>query len=188
MRNIMRTSSPSRPLLIVVAAGSDRSARSTNPSRRARTEIPTVPVAKASTEDLSHGLVLTAEFKPYQEVDVMAKVAGYVKKINVDVGDRVKQGQLLATLEIPEMADDLTRADAAVDRAKAEVARAKDELQRAESAHRSRISRSSGWPPSRRRSPGWSRSRRSTMRRARTWSPKRRSPPRNPRWPRPRSR
>ena len=92
-------------------------------------------VAKASTEDLSHGLVLTAEFKPYQEVDVMAKVAGYVKEINVDVGDRVSQGQLLATLEIPEMADDLRRADAAVVRARAEVARAQDEQRRAESAH-----------------------------------------------------
>ncbi len=98
-------------------------------------EPPAVAVAKAATEDLSHGLMLTAEFKPYQEVDVMAKVAGYIKQINVDVGDRVRQGQLLATLEIPEMADDLTRADAAVVRARAEVTRARDELQRAESAH-----------------------------------------------------
>ena len=83
-------------------------------------DVPTVAVAKVSTEDLSHGLVLTAEFRPFQEVDVMAKVAGFVKQINVDVGDRVKQGQLLATLEIPEMADDLRRADAAVVRARAE--------------------------------------------------------------------
>jgi len=98
-------------------------------------EVPTVAVAKASTEDLSHGLVLTAEFRPYQEVDVMAKIAGYIKQINVDVGDRVQQGQLLATLEIPEMGDDLKRADAAVIRAKAEVTRAHDELRRAESAH-----------------------------------------------------
>ena len=94
-------------------------------------EITTVAVAKVSTEDLSHGMVLTAEFKPFQEVDVMAKVAGYIKQINVDVGDRVQQGQLLATLEIPEMADDLRRADAAVERARAEVARAQDELARA---------------------------------------------------------
>ena len=98
-------------------------------------DIPTVAVAKVSTEDLSHGLVLTAEFKPFQEVDVMAKVAGFVKQINVDVGDRVKQGQLLATLEIPEMADDLRRADAAVVRARAEVTRAQDEQRRAESVH-----------------------------------------------------
>jgi len=98
-------------------------------------DVPTVAVAKVSTEDLSHGLVLTAEFKPFQEVDVMAKVAGFIKQINVDVGDRVTQGQLLATLEIPEMADDLRRADAAVVRAKAEVTRAQDEQRRAESVH-----------------------------------------------------
>src|ERR1035441_6615653 len=72
-------------------------------------EIPTVAVAQAQTEDLSRGIVLTAEFKPFQEVDVMAKVAGYIKQIDVDVGHRVGAGQLLATLEIPEMADDLRR-------------------------------------------------------------------------------
>ena len=96
---------------------------------------PTVPVVRVAAEDLSRGLVLTAEFKPYQEVDVMAKVAGYIRKINVDVGDRVRQGDLLATLEIPEMADDLKRARAALERSQAEVGRAKDELQRSESAH-----------------------------------------------------
>jgi RND family efflux transporter MFP subunit len=95
----------------------------------------TVAVAKATLEDLSRGMVLTAEFKPYQEVDIMAKVAGYVKSINVDVGDRVKEGQLLATLEIPEMADDRARAQAALDRSQAEVTRAHDQVQQAESAH-----------------------------------------------------
>lgn len=98
-------------------------------------DSPTVAVARAETEDLSHGLVLTAEFKPFQEIDVMAKVAGFIKEISVDAGDRVKQGQLLATLEIPEMTDDITRAKAALDRAEAEVARAKDELKRSQSAH-----------------------------------------------------
>src|SRR6478609_4277191 len=98
-------------------------------------EAPAVSVVKASAEDLSHGLVLTAEFRPYQEVDVMAKVAGFVKEIKVDIGDRVSQGQLLATLEVPEMDDDLRRADAAVVRARAEVTRAQDEQRRAESAY-----------------------------------------------------
>jgi RND family efflux transporter MFP subunit len=98
-------------------------------------EIQTVAIAKATNEDLSHGIVLTAEFKPFQEVDVMAKIAGYIKQINVDVGDRVQQGQLLATLEIPEMGDDLKRADAAVVRSRSEVTRARDELRRAQSAH-----------------------------------------------------
>ncbi|MBZ5585989.1 MAG: efflux RND transporter periplasmic adaptor subunit, partial [Acidobacteriia bacterium] len=98
-------------------------------------DVPTVAVARAKLRDLSRDIVLTAEFRPYQEIDVMAKVAGYVKQINVDVGDRVSQGQMLATLEIPEMADDQRRANAAVDRSQADVARANDELQRAQSAH-----------------------------------------------------
>src|SRR5436190_21674816 len=83
-------------------------------------DAPTVAVAKAAVENISRGLVLTAEFKPFQEIDVMAKVAGYVKKINVDVGDRVKEGQLLALIEVPEMADDQTRAQSMLNRSQAE--------------------------------------------------------------------
>jgi RND family efflux transporter MFP subunit len=98
-----------------------------------KTEAPTVSVVKASVGDLSREIVLTAEFKPFQSIDVMAKVAGYVKSINVDVGSRVHAGQLLATLEIPEMADDLARAKATIERSQAEVTRARDELRRAQS-------------------------------------------------------
>jgi len=117
--------------LVVLTAGScTKTTKADAPA-----EVPTVAVAKVSIEDLSHSLVLTAEFKPFQEIDVMAKVAGYVKKIYVDVGDRVGAGQLLATLEIPEMGDDITRAQASVERSSSEVTRAKDEVQRAESAH-----------------------------------------------------
>jgi RND family efflux transporter MFP subunit len=98
-------------------------------------ELPTVAVVQASRADLSSDLVLTAEFEPFQEVDVMAKVSGFIKQIKVDIGDRVQEGQLLATLEIPEMQDDLTRAAAALDEADAELATARDDLHRAESAH-----------------------------------------------------
>lgn len=98
-------------------------------------DAPVVAVAKTVTRDLAHDIVLTAEFKPFQEIDVMAKVSGYVKEIYVDAGDRVKQGQLLAVLEIPEMASDIARAQASLQRSKSEVARAHDELQRAQAAH-----------------------------------------------------
>lgn len=96
--------------------------------------IPTVAAAKTSRADLSSDLALTAEFEPYQEVDVMAKVAGYLSEIKVDIGDRVHAGQVLATLEIPEMADDLAKASAAIDEANAELATARDEVTEAESA------------------------------------------------------
>lgn len=98
-------------------------------------DAPVVAVAKVSPRAMSHSIALTAEFHPNQEIDVMAKVAGYVKTIGVDVGDRVKQGQLLATLEVPEMADDEARAQSMLNRSQAQVTQAQDELQRAESAH-----------------------------------------------------
>jgi len=94
-----------------------------------------VPVVKATRADLTGSITLTGEFTPFQEVDVMAKVAGYIRDIRVDVGDRVRQGQLLAQLEVPEMQDELTRAAAAIEQANAETSRASDDVRRAESAH-----------------------------------------------------
>jgi RND family efflux transporter MFP subunit len=96
---------------------------------------PLVPVAKAARADLASDVVLTAEFQPFQQIDVMAKVAGYVGSINVDIGDRVREGRVLATLEIPEMEDDLAKAAAAIGEADAEIAAFADELHRAEAAH-----------------------------------------------------
>jgi RND family efflux transporter MFP subunit len=104
-------------------------------SQNVTMDTPTVAVAKVTRANLSSDLVLTAEFEPFQEIDVMAKVSGYIKEINVDIGDRVKEGQLLATLEVPEMQDDLTRAAASIEEANADLAAARDELQRAQSAH-----------------------------------------------------
>jgi RND family efflux transporter MFP subunit len=96
---------------------------------------PIVPVVKAVRTDLVNDLVLTAEFEPFQQVDVMSKVAGYVRSIKVDMGDRVREGQVLAVLEIPEMEDDLTKAAATIDQTESEIASATDELHRAEAAH-----------------------------------------------------
>ena len=96
---------------------------------------PTVVAAvRATRQSIDRNLKMVAEFKPYREIDLMAKVSGYVKQINVDMGDRVATGQVLATLEIPEMADDVTRARATLRRSDAEVTRAQQEVMRAESA------------------------------------------------------
>jgi RND family efflux transporter MFP subunit len=94
-----------------------------------------VAVAKVTREDLSRQLELAAEFRPYQEIKVHAKIAGYVKEILVDVGDHVRTGQLLATLEIPELVEDLDHAVASVNQNEAEVNRAREDLRRSESAH-----------------------------------------------------
>src|ERR1700732_820341 len=80
-------------------------------------------------------LTIAGEFKPFQDVEVHAKVAGYIRTINVDVGDHVKQGQTLAVLEVPELAAQLSAADAAVGAAEEQIRRAQSDLQRAQSNH-----------------------------------------------------
>lgn len=95
---------------------------------------PAVPVATVRNATLRNDLVLTAEFHPYQEVDVMAKVAGYVKAINVDIGDHVRQGEVLATLEVPEIQQDLAKARAGSAAAAANVTTAEAAVQRAKAA------------------------------------------------------
>lgn len=94
--------------------------------------VPTVPVATVGTASLANDLTLTAEFLPYQDVDVMAKVAGYVKTISVDIGDRVQQGQVLAVLEAPEIQSDVARARAGVAAAAANIVTAQASVQRAQ--------------------------------------------------------
>ncbi|MGH8211300.1 MAG: efflux RND transporter periplasmic adaptor subunit [Steroidobacteraceae bacterium] len=75
--------------------------------------VPAVAVVKVEREDLYKQITIPAEFRPYSEVDVHAKVSGYVQRMYVDIGDKVKAGQLLAVLEIPELGDELDHAIAA---------------------------------------------------------------------------
>ncbi len=91
-----------------------------------------VAVAKVTRADIAREVVFDAEFRPFQDIDLHARVAGFVQTMNVDVGDRVKAGQLLATLEVPELKEDLERAAAGVKRAQQDVVKAQEDAQRAD--------------------------------------------------------
>jgi RND family efflux transporter MFP subunit len=111
-------------------------AEADDPDRTVRNlgEVPAA-VVRVQRHSLGNTLTIAGEFKPFQDVDVHAKVAGYIKKIYVDVGAHVKEGQILAVLEIPELAAELSGADAAVRRSKEEIRRAEGDLARNQSAH-----------------------------------------------------
>ncbi|HEY0263977.1 MAG TPA: efflux RND transporter periplasmic adaptor subunit [Granulicella sp.] len=108
--------------------------RSTTPTD-AGAAVVTVPTAVVTRAGLSNELTLSAEFTPYQDVDVMAKVAGYVKNIRVDIGDHVREGEVLATLEVPELEDEMAKANAALEAAQSDISSAKSDLQRAKAAY-----------------------------------------------------
>src|ERR1700739_3787931 len=65
--------------------------------------LPWAAVALATRGPIRSSITLSGAFRSYQDVDVHAKVAGYIRKIYVDVGDKVKEKQTLAILEVPEL-------------------------------------------------------------------------------------
>jgi len=89
-------------------------------------------VAPVKRETIANSLSIAGQFIPYQNVELHAKVAGYIRKIYVDIGDRVHTGQVLADLEIPELVAQVDEAKAEVHRAEEEIQRAQSEVQRAE--------------------------------------------------------
>ena len=96
---------------------------------------PRAAVVKVRRAPLSNTLSIAGEFLPYQEVELHAKVAGYIRNINVDIGDRVRTGQVLAVLEIPELSAQLAGANAGVRHSREEITRAQNEVSRAEADH-----------------------------------------------------
>lgn len=116
---------------LLIGCGSK--ATETAPSKAAASDTPVVAVTKAERRDIGDDFDIVAEFRPYQEADLYAKISGYLSKLNVDIGDTVKEGQLLAALEIPELRQELETAAATEKRSQLETGRAQGDVDRAAS-------------------------------------------------------
>jgi len=106
---------------------------------RAKVDSPaavTVGVTKVARKSLQRQITLSSELVPFQEIDVYAKESGFVKNLYVDYGSRVQTGQLMATLEIPELEAQLQVDQAAIKNATDEVSRADHELKRYRAQYR----------------------------------------------------
>ena len=77
-------------------------------------------VAPVTRQDLFTEVTYAAEFRPYVEAELNAKVSGYLSRMNVDFGDKVKAGQLLATIEVPELQAQFVNAQAVEQKAEAD--------------------------------------------------------------------
>lgn len=90
---------------------------------------PQVQVIEAKASGGMRDITILADVHPYQEATLYAKVSGYLDKVLVDKGDKVKAGQLIATIESQET--DAQYASAAVDLAnKRQIAQRYDQLAR----------------------------------------------------------
>jgi RND family efflux transporter MFP subunit len=78
-----------------------------------------VNVMIAKRADLSSDLILPASLQPILEAPIYARTNGYLSRLLVDIGDKVKAGQVLGIIEAPELDQELNQTRAALEQAKA---------------------------------------------------------------------
>src|SRR5262249_46110871 len=106
------------PLLLILcgllAAGCQGSESSSIPSSSASTAafVRTVAVVRPMRQTVVKTITLPGDLVGYYEAALHSKVTGYLSKVNVDKGDWVKRGEVLADIEVPELAQNLARARA----------------------------------------------------------------------------
>lgn len=87
---------------------------------------PAVTVTTAARGPSVRKLLLVGEALPYNTTTLYSKVSGYLSKITVDVGDRVKAGQLIAEIQSPEIDQQIQTSIVALDNKRRVLARNRD--------------------------------------------------------------
>jgi RND family efflux transporter MFP subunit len=90
----------------------------------------TVPVFILKQDTAKKTVEFPAELIPYENAELYAKVQGFVRSMKVDLGDRVKKGQVLAVIEAPEVNSRFAESEAALQSSKARWASSKDNYER----------------------------------------------------------
>jgi len=103
---------PMAAALLVSVVGCDRSVGSASGSSVETRAVVRVKTVKPARQEIARKVVLPASVRADSEVTLYAKVTGYLKSITKDRGDRVKAGELIALLEIPEMVSEIAHAKA----------------------------------------------------------------------------
>jgi RND family efflux transporter MFP subunit len=91
--------------------------------------LPRMAVMHVSRGSNANELKLPGTMQPITEAPILARADGYLKKRVVDIGDRVKAGQVLAEIDAPELDQQLRQGEAAVEQAQAAVEQAQANLE-----------------------------------------------------------
>ena len=94
------------------------------------TKIDPTKIATVEKGDLAKSVVATGKVQPITKVEVKSKASGIVKKLLVDAGDRVKQGQVLAELDKEELQAQVRGDEAQLSAAEANLRAAEADVER----------------------------------------------------------
>ena len=90
----------------------------------ARALVPSVRVATVGASPGNIVVTLPATTAAFADANIYARATGYIGKRNVDIGDHVKQGELLAELGVPELDDQIAQNESTLEQLKAAVQQA----------------------------------------------------------------
>jgi RND family efflux transporter MFP subunit len=88
-----------------------------------------VIVTKPTRIAAGAGVLLPGSIRPVQETVVYARTNGYVRSYKVDIGDKVRAGQILAEIDVPEVDQELRQSRATANQTRAMVEQAKAQLE-----------------------------------------------------------
>jgi RND family efflux transporter MFP subunit len=115
-------------LVVGILPRVSRSSRAAETARAATEDLPVVSVVKAKTSGTTSELQLPGNTEPINVAHIYARASGYVRERRVDIGTRVKSGQVLAVIESPEVDQQLAQARATLEQARAAEAQAQSNL------------------------------------------------------------
>jgi RND family efflux transporter MFP subunit len=116
-------------LTVGIAPRIARDARASESLQRAAL-APKVLVESPRRTPRSFEVTLPGSTRAFQETTLYARTSGFISQILVDIGDAVREGQLLAVIESPEVDEELARARVRVQEAKANLVLAQSTLAR----------------------------------------------------------
>jgi RND family efflux transporter MFP subunit len=119
--------------LVVLATLASGCSENKPEMNRAASTDPTVRIVKPERRNINYSVEQPGFVQAYEQTSIFSKVSGFIKQFNVDIGQEVKKGDLLAEIFVPELDEDHQRKMAQVELDKSQVDQAQQLVKVAES-------------------------------------------------------
>ncbi len=119
-------------LVVAGLSGCGRTSAAATPEVSAAAEPAVVPTVRPERQTIRRTVQQPGQIEGFEETPLFVKITGYVQKLHVDIGDRVRAGQVLAELWVPELEEEFRQKQAAETLAQTQITQARRALEAAE--------------------------------------------------------
>ena len=121
-------------IILLAVGGACNNNSSTVTRRKEEVKIDSVKVFVLTTDSAQKTISLPGELLPNENAQLRAKIQGYIKKLNADIGSKVSKGQVLALIDAPEINTRVQELNEKVNAARSRYRSSKDYFERINTA------------------------------------------------------